>query len=84
MATVSVRELQRNLKRALLRVERGEALPITRRRRTAAKIVPAPHMPAAAGKFEPWPDLAARSAAIMGGKQLQGSPASDIVIEGRG
>lgn len=80
MTTVTVRELQKNLKRALLRVERGETLQITRRRRAVANLTPAPR----AGKPEPWPDLAARSATITGGKPLKGSPASDVVIEGRG
>jgi antitoxin (DNA-binding transcriptional repressor) of toxin-antitoxin stability system len=40
MSTVTVRELQKNLKRTLLRVERGETLQITRRRRTVARLTP--------------------------------------------
>lgn len=85
MTTVTVRELQKNLKRTLLRVERGETLQITRRRRTVANIAPVvASPPARPKKFEPWPDLAARSAAVTGGRPLKGSPASDIVIEGRG
>lgn len=80
MTTVTVRELQKNLKQALLRVERGETLQITRRRRTVANLTPAPRT----DKPEPWPDLAARSAAMTGGKPLKGSPAADLVIESRG
>jgi antitoxin (DNA-binding transcriptional repressor) of toxin-antitoxin stability system len=84
MSTVTVRELQKNLKRTLLRVERGETLQITRRRRTVARLTPeiAPTTPPS--KPEPWPDLAARSLAVTGGKALKGSPASDLVIESRG
>ena len=80
MPTVTVRELQKDLKRVLLRVERGETLQITRRHRAVASLAPAPHE----GKPEPWPDLAARSLTLTGGKPLKGSPASDLVVESRG
>lgn len=80
MATVTVRELQKDLKRVLLRVERGETLQITRHQRTVANLAPA----APDKKPEPWPDLAARSLSLTGGKPLKGSPASDLVIESRG
>ena len=79
MATVSVRDLQKNLKRALLRVERGESLQVTRRRRAVANLTP----PSSVAKPEPWPDLAERSAAVTGGRPLKGSPAADSVIESR-
>lgn len=84
MSTVSVRELQKNLKRTLLRVERGETLQITRRRRTVARLTPEIVPTATTAKPEPWPDLAARSLVVTGGKPLRGSPASDLVIESRG
>ena len=79
MTTVTVRELQKNLKRALVRVERGETLQITRRKRTVARLSPAPQptKPAA------WPDLAARAALLSAGKPFKGSPAADVVIESR-
>ena len=81
MTTVTVRELQKNLKRALLRVERGETLQITRRRRAVANLSPAPR----ADKPAPWPDLAARSEKILGRKKSSaGIDASQLVIESRG
>ena len=80
MTTLTVRDLQKNLRSALTRVARGETLEITRRRLPVARITPAPN----ADKPEPWPDLAARSAAMTGGKPLKGSPAADLVIKNRG
>jgi antitoxin (DNA-binding transcriptional repressor) of toxin-antitoxin stability system len=85
MSTVTVRELQKNLKRTLLRVERGETLQITRRRRTVARLTPelAPAGPAT--KSEPWPDLAARWAKIMAlGKSTASINAAQFVIDSRG
>ena len=85
MSTVTVRELQKNLKRSLLRVERGETLQITPRRRTVARLTPelAPAVPAA--KSEPWPDLAVRSAKIMAlGKTSAPINAAQFVIDSRG
>ena len=79
MTTVTVRELQKNLKRALGRVERGETLQITRRMRTVARLTPAPQPTTPAA----WPDLAARAALMTGGKPLKGSPAANLVIESR-
>ena len=58
MSTVTVRELQKNLKRTLLRVERGETLQITRRRRTVARLTPEIVPTTPTSKPEPWPDLA--------------------------
>ncbi len=39
-ATVSVRELQQNLKRVLERVARGPVIEVTRRRRPVARLEP--------------------------------------------
>jgi prevent-host-death family protein len=78
-ASVSIRELQQNLKRVMSRVERGETIEVTRRHRPVARLAPAEPTPPRA----PWPDLKARRRAIFGDRIV--SPAgSDVVIEGRG
>ena len=78
-ASISVRELQQNLKRVLARVERGQVIEVTRRRRPVATLAP---MPADATK-SPWPDLDARTRAVFGTRVLA-SAGSDAVSEGRG
>lgn len=76
--TVSVRELQQNLKRVMARVERGETVEVTRRRRPVARLAPIePNDPA------PWPDLEARTRAIFG-KRLIARGGAAVVIEERG
>lgn len=77
--TVSVRELQQNLKRVLARVERGQIVEVTRRRRPVARLTPAP----AVGPVEPWPDLDARAREVFGDRVL-GTAATDAIDEGRG
>ena len=85
MTTVTVGELHKNLKRALLRVERGETLRITRRRRTVARLTPDPARVTAAKTPEPWPDLAARSAKIMAlSKTGEPVDAAQLIIDSRG
>jgi len=76
--SVSVRELQQNLKRVMARVERGETVEVTRRRRPVARLAPVkPTTPAS-----PWPDLEARRRAVFGDRIV--SPGgSNLVIEGR-
>ena len=39
-ATISIRELQQNLKRVMARVERGQVIEVTRRRRPIARLAP--------------------------------------------
>ena len=58
--TISMRELQQNLKQVIERVERGETLELTRRRRVVARLVPA----AEARPVAPSPNLDARARAI--------------------
>ncbi|MBI2517835.1 MAG: hypothetical protein HYV95_13105 [Opitutae bacterium] len=79
MNTVTVRELQKNLKGALLRVERGATLRVTRRRKVVAEIGPA--RPSAATKG--WPDLRARAESVLGKRVLR-TEAADEVLAGRG
>lgn len=79
MNTVSVRELQKNLKGALLRVQRGATLQVTRRRKVVAEIGPA-RAPSAAQK---WPDLKARAERVLGRRVLK-TGAADEILAGRG
>ena len=77
--SVSVRELQQNLKRVMARVERGETVEVTRRRRPVARLAPV----RLRGASEPWPDLAARTRAVFGTRVITPGGA-DVVIEDRG
>ena len=78
-ASVSMRELQQHLKRVMARVERGETVEVTRRRKAVARLAPVrPSRPGA-----PWPDLQARRRTIFGDRMVTPG-GSDIVIEDRG
>ena len=77
--SVSMRELQQNLKRVIARVEKGETVDVTRRRRPVARLAPAK----ATRPLSDWPDLQARTRSVFGDRVI--SPGgSDVVIEGRG
>lgn len=76
--SVSVRELQQNLKRVMARVERGETVEVTRRRRPVARLAPVK----STGPTAPWPDLKARRRAVFGDRVIAPG-GSDVVIEGR-
>ena len=78
-ASVSVRELQQNLKRVLARVERGETVEVTRRRRPVARLAPA----RASRPLSDWPDLEARTRTVFGDRIIRPG-AADVVIEARG
>jgi prevent-host-death family protein len=78
-ATVSVRELQQNLKRVLARVERGETVEVTRRRRSVARLAPV----GATLAVVVWPDLGARMRAVFGQRRITPG-GSAVVIEDRG
>jgi prevent-host-death family protein len=77
-STVTVRELQQNLKRVMARVERGETVEVTRRRRPVARLAPV----RSSGALAPWPDLEARTRSIFGTRVIAPS-GSDVVREGR-
>lgn len=79
-ATVSIRELQQNLKRVMQRVERGQVVDVTRRRRAVARLSP---VAGTDGPAAPWPDLTARARAVFGDRIVAPSGA-EIVISGRG
>lgn len=76
--TISIRELQQNLKQVMARVERGQVIEVTRRRRPVARL--APLRPT--GSQTPWPDLDARARAVFGDRIITPG-ASQIVIEDR-
>ena len=78
-ATISIRELQQNLKRVMARVERGQVIEVTRRRRPIARLAPL----RSAGPLSPWPDLDERAHAVFGDRVVKPGP-SAIVIENRG
>lgn len=66
MNTVTVRELQQNIKRVLDRIERGESFEVTRRRHPVARLSPI----AKRDKAAPWPDLDERARQIFGDRVL--------------
>jgi prevent-host-death family protein len=78
-SSVSVRELQQNLKRVMTRVERGETVEVTRRNRPVARLSPA--RPSAAESD--WPDLDARTRSVFGNRLVSPS-GSQVVSDERG
>ena len=77
--SISVRELQQNLKRILAHVERGQVIEVTHRRRPVARLGPV----RAAVPLSPWPDLDARARAVFGDRILTPG-ASEVLAESRG
>jgi len=78
--SISIRELQQNLKRVMARVERGQVIEVTRRRRPVARLSPM----RSASATSPWPDLEARARSVFGGRVLAATGGTDAVSEGRG
>jgi antitoxin (DNA-binding transcriptional repressor) of toxin-antitoxin stability system len=76
-STITVRELQKHLKRVLATVARGQTLQVTRRRRLVAVLGPPRRTTA-----EAWPDLEARAHSVLGTRVVPS--ASDTVIADRG
>ena len=77
--SISIRELQQNLKRVMARVERGQVIEVTRRRRPVARLAPMPSGRA----LSPWPDLEARARSVFGERVLA-TRGTGVVSEGRG
>ena len=77
--SISIRELQQNLRRVMARVERGQVIEVTRHRRLVARL--APMRPR--GSLAPWPDLDARARAVFGDR-IVAPGAAEVVIESRG
>jgi prevent-host-death family protein len=79
MKTVSVRELQQNIKHVIDQVEHGQVVEVTRRRRVVARLTPA----RAAPKRVAWPDLEKRARAVLGRGTIE-PPPSEQVAKDRG
>ena len=78
-AIVSMRELQQNLRKVMARVERGETIEVTRRRRPVARLAPViAHLPENA-----WPDLEQRTRSVFGARTVRPG-GSDVVRDQRG
>jgi prevent-host-death family protein len=78
MGSLSVRELQRNVQQVLDRVQGGESVEVTHRRRAIARIMPV----AAPSTPEPWPDLEARARKALGRLVIE-PPASEQLLAAR-
>ena len=77
--SISIRELQQNLKRVIARVARGQVIEVTHRRRAVATLGPMP----SAHPVSAWPDLDARARTVFGDRIVQVA-GSEVVSEGRG
>lgn len=77
MKQVTVRELQQNIRSVLERVQAGEVVEVTRRRKAVARITPtsAPDDP------DRWPDLAARTKAVFGKRRIAPAPSQQVVAD---
>jgi antitoxin (DNA-binding transcriptional repressor) of toxin-antitoxin stability system len=78
MKTVSVRELQQNLKSVLGRVERGETLEVTRRRRVIGRLSPAR---APRRTRVVWPDLDERARRVLGDRTVTPPPSVQVGLD---
>lgn len=74
-STVSMRELQQNLKQIMARVERGEVVEVTRRHRPVVRLAPM----RATGPLSAWPDLDARARAVFGDRVITPGGAEAII-----
>ena len=74
MKTVSVRELQQDIKSVLDRVERGEVVQVTRHRRLIARLTPA-GAPQRGGQ---WPDLEKRTKSVFGNRAVDPPPSVQV------
>ncbi|MHB8513196.1 MAG: type II toxin-antitoxin system Phd/YefM family antitoxin [Actinomycetota bacterium] len=74
MKNVSARELQREIRSILDRVEQGESVAITRRGHPIARLVPA--KPA---RVEPWPNLDARVHDVIGSRRIAPAPSKQLL-----
>jgi len=77
MKQVTVRELQQNIRSVLERVQAGEVIEVTRRRKPVARITPT------SGADEPadWPDLAARTKAVFGSRKIDPAPSEQVTAD---
>jgi prevent-host-death family protein len=77
MKSVSVRELQQNIKRVMDLVERGQVVEVTRRRRVVARLSPA----RPTSKRIRWPDLERRARAVFGHNVIEPAPSEQVALD---
>jgi prevent-host-death family protein len=77
MKTVSVRELQQNIKRVIDQVEHGQVVEVTRRRRVVARLTPARPV----SKPIRWPDLKKRARAVFGDTVIEPPPSEQVALD---
>jgi prevent-host-death family protein len=77
MKQVTVRELQQNIRSVLERVQAGEVIEVTRRRKAVARITPTSD----ADEPADWPDLAARTKSVFGSRKLDPAPSEQIAVD---
>ena len=90
MKTFTVEEVGNNFSSVLRIVRGGEEVGVTSRKRTVAKIVPVVGVTNGKHKISAikqrkiaWAEHFKKVDAIFGGKRVPGTPASQIIIEGR-
>ena len=76
-SSVSIRELQQNLRRVMARVERGQALEVTRRHQPIARLTRL--RPVAS--LRPWPDLDERARAVFGARTVAPGGAEQVIAD---
>ncbi len=81
MTTASVRELRQQFPRVLARLEAGEEVNITLRRRIVARLVPVPRVRKPKPKM---PDIAARLKRVFGSRVISDQTMDAIIAESRG
>jgi prevent-host-death family protein len=74
MKTVSVRELQQNIKHVIDQVEHGQVVEVTRRRRVVARLTPV----RATAKRVTWPDLEKRARPVFGAGAIEPPPSKQV------
>ena len=75
MKTVSVRELQQNLKSVLERVARGETVEVAKRRRVIGRLSPARARPR---ERVVWRDLDERARRVLGDRTVTPPPSVQV------
>jgi prevent-host-death family protein len=77
--SVSIRELQQNLKQVLARVEGGGVIEVTRHGRPVARLSPI----RASAPLTAWPDLDARVRAVFSEKRIGPPSPSEVIVDSR-
>ena len=79
-STISITQVQQNLKRVMRESPASQVLEVTRQRRPVARLSP---LAEKTGPVSPWPNLQARARAVFGNREISPS-GSTVVIEDRG